>query len=1168
MTAAFAILLRELPRKSARIARLRWKVRPRRLRKDWTVTAGLAGDRLTRVDHYDTKLEAVAAAPRPLNVIVAAKGPAHVGDDPVEHLARRLGLVQRVHMADDVTAAVALTRSVNQAFVVGLVVLMVFLASLTGVGVIARNAVGRAEHAADVRTAAATLVQRANELKSSNPRLAALAALASNRLAPNADSRTAMSNVLAANQLVVSSRQVSKGYVADLAVNDDTMLALDGSGRVTAWQLPTLAPLGELPVHDVDSVAAGGTASFTLRTGRDLHQFQDADGFIPREVSQVHSTLSGRTYGPFNSAYLGAWMMIDSDLHGVVWGGDLEKPYDFDLTDRTELSHEPGHKSVNIVAAMAADSTDFDELPEKVTELSAVDIATSAGQILKLRIWRSDAGEFQVVLDTVMPADDAKPSINSLAEGPRGILVGTDRGILEWDPVSWQTVEFPYAGWSAKVQSLSGNAVLSDHDVGIIDTPQDNRPRGETATVHLDGSSFDALAQLPFDANKYLVAREDGTVLLLNADNSRFGPPPYPGSNLVQFTSDGYLLRTDQDTQHTGSISTQAVPPKAADEEDPGERSYELPATNGAYPYINGADGSADWIVASGRQADGRGKVWVWRRAGTDVERVLDFGQGEKGAEPIPDIVSDVFLLPTQRELVAHNPGMGQVRFWSTSDWSPITTVQLAKPKDYDEASIRMLTAARDGTTIAVKDSAHSVTIIDAVAHVTKSRLTGTAATIVKIGLSPDGRLLAVTSDDNSLTLYDVTGAKPAKVATRTFDGLVSVANFSADGATLAIAVPEQSAVRTLDAKTLEDVTPAWPTPKGSLLVTLGSSPKSDFLAVGTMEHSGTNPVQGPVYVINTSTLSWSKQLCGLSGGPLTASDWDQLVDTNLARPAVCTGHAQAEPTTKPVASAKDEGLTLEGLMAGARAPAMCNHAAGTMINGVLPYDGLPGGVGLAQTAFGDLNDDGVDDAAAVINCTAGGVAWPPAFVAYLSDPDGKPALVGSIGSASSELLGSLSSERPVAQAIDIRDGQVVVDYIATTDHDPACCGSLPVQARLAVEAGHLAVVSSTLQHDVSAVNQELNDQSMLFDGDEPLAPAEVTAAIEDLRDSTTGSLSTGTCYAADEVPADLGSFPRLPNRRYCTVLVQGQKKPALTLELEKTRSGLYKIVRVVAPED
>ena len=76
--------------------------------------------------------------------------------------------------------------------------------------------------------------------------------------------------------------------------------------------------------------------------------------------------------------------------------------------------------------------------------------------------------------------------------------------------------------------------------------------------------------------------------------------------------------------------------------------------------------------------------------------------------------------------------------------------------------------------------------------------------------------------------------------------------------------------------------------------------------------------------------------------------------------------------------------------------PSLCEHPAGTLVDGSLP--GIPEqqgyvellarhGASASTLVFGDLTDDGVVDTAAVFGCSQGGVNWPVYLVLYTPGP-------------------------------------------------------------------------------------------------------------------------------------------------------------------------------------
>jgi hypothetical protein len=101
------------------------------------------------------------------------------------------------------------------------------------------------------------------------------------------------------------------------------------------------------------------------------------------------------------------------------------------------------------------------------------------------------------------------------------------------------------------------------------------------------------------------------------------------------------------------------------------------------------------------------------------------------------------------------------------------------------------------------------------------------------------------------------------------------------------------------------------------------------------------------------------------------------------------------EPTSATTSSAPAEPIRAEDLLT-AKIPALCQHDEGHLVDGQLPGLGHNEGYAAISTGlttdeyssgippvFVDLTRDGVDDAVAVLSCSAGGVSWPDTILFY-----------------------------------------------------------------------------------------------------------------------------------------------------------------------------------------
>jgi Immunoglobulin-like domain of bacterial spore germination len=101
--------------------------------------------------------------------------------------------------------------------------------------------------------------------------------------------------------------------------------------------------------------------------------------------------------------------------------------------------------------------------------------------------------------------------------------------------------------------------------------------------------------------------------------------------------------------------------------------------------------------------------------------------------------------------------------------------------------------------------------------------------------------------------------------------------------------------------------------------------------------------------------------------------------------------------------------------------------------------------------AFGDLNEDGVNDAAIVLAENFGGTGVFVSVNAVLND-GGQPRHAAS----------SMIDDRPQIGNLDIRDGEIVLDAVVHAFDDPACCPELSVTRSFKLSGTSLTLVRAT----------------------------------------------------------------------------------------------------------
>jgi hypothetical protein len=130
--------------------------------------------------------------------------------------------------------------------------------------------------------------------------------------------------------------------------------------------------------------------------------------------------------------------------------------------------------------------------------------------------------------------------------------------------------------------------------------------------------------------------------------------------------------------------------------------------------------------------------------------------------------------------------------------------------------------------------------------------------------------------------------------------------------------------------------------------------------------------------------------------------------------------------------------------------PAACDHQAGVLTNG--HQTGIPAGHGDMQLSwasdpsrrnsdlvFGDLSGDGRTDAATVLACNAGGVAWPDIVALYGPGP----ALLGSVSLTDVRIPNSEPGENARVERLQIKNGKVEATWTTQQHGDPAAISTI-----------------------------------------------------------------------------------------------------------------------------
>jgi len=177
-----------------------------------------------------------------------------------------------------------------------------------------------------------------------------------------------------------------------------------------------------------------------------------------------------------------------------------------------------------------------------------------------------------------------------------------------------------------------------------------------------------------------------------------------------------------------------------------------------------------------------------------------------------------------------------------------------------------------------------------------------------------------------------------------------------------------------------------------------------------------------------------------------------------------------------------------------------------------------------SQMAFGDLNGDGVGDAAVLLAENYGGSGTFVSLLAMLDQKD-QPVQAGS----------ALIDDRPNINSLSIQNGQILLDVMVHGPNDPRCCAAQPTRQTFHYESGKLVITA------FSSATPDGNERVIAIthplDGDQfkSSAPLTVTGTVTiapfennlvySIFDSNGDQVSTGSLLVQASQPGGAGSF-------------------------------------------
>jgi WD40 repeat protein len=801
------------------------------------------------------------------------------------------GLTVSIKPAIDASTAVRVTRTHANPkfrFTVVAIVAAALVATISGASIV------NARSQARVETLASRLATQAVTLSNSDPRRAALFALASAQLIPSTEASDAMFAVAQNNAYVVASRVVSPGRVKDIAVGQSTVLVSDSTASVKVLTWPELTSIGELQLDHPRAglVARGLQDEFAVADGSELKLYAGAAGKVPVLADSVTLPFGAddQVLGLYPDSR-GGVLVLSTSLKGLYWSPVTRESVTFDLhNDAWLVGHSGAIAHATAASGFGPTVGSGDRVATNAAPGDRFVLATNLGQVLALHLDLSAAGDawrskpVSVWLEELSGTERSVQgsTVLSLGWADSHLLVGTDAGIHAWDLDANQQTAFPYGGVNQRVDTIVGTrnfgpaAVITPSGLSIVTEKRVTDLNNRTAAA---ATRYPVVAAAAAGGQRWAAGRSNGVVTAISFGNRPFGEGTIPSDAAAKgIASDGTLLLSVGGTQRASSVGRFRL---TGTGESTSIENYPVGDALTELPFLNGVAGSADLVVAGGLRRGIGGVVLVWTTADAPP-RVLDFTTpNSTGA--VADIVASVAYDEKDGIIAAYNVAQGAVAMWSTSTWHQLRVVPLHNESSAPTGGeTSMMSVSRDATRLAISVSGTTTVLQTATGGVVGSFDSGDGFA----SISPDGTRLAVL-DNDGVTFRDLDGAVRGRVP---FTSRPDSTAWSPDGTILAVGSRASGQVSFIDTTTHQLRGLPWRNPSEQIPLDLVWSLDGSMLLVSDGSFATDHFIPNGIDVLRPTSTTWATQLCALAPDPLTEQEWTDVGGAGLPVPDPCSG--------------------------------------------------------------------------------------------------------------------------------------------------------------------------------------------------------------------------------------------------------------------------------------
>jgi WD40 repeat protein len=891
---AFVVALDELHERSRR----RGALRLRRLNRGCAVTASLTGsDRLSAVAGLENKLR--AAQRNGVRVIAGAANQSE--REEVTKTARAIDGVEVECVANVAQALRAARRQIERPVRYAAAALVAGLIAAGAIAVPLILESNAQAEAAEQRGIATAVASESVSLGHSNPRLAALLALASQKIAPGPSADEALIGVAQTDEFVSRLIPASGGQLNTVVASGERLFSAGEDGKLSVWNT-NLQRVGVVPTGRVIETLAADERAPVIASTAENAPILLWDVHDPRHPAAWVLPSSARNNGAYLQFNQEGTRLFALAADGSVTAWDVPSRrylFSYNLASLGVPLLRPNGRTLKIVAANTDPS-----IPSGATAHDTrVLLATNGREVLSVDLDRREASE--LLSGSAIPGE-----VSSLAgerNGDEFLAVGTTAGVLLWDRSTFQRTAFPFGGISEPVNDV---AWTSDGELAIstgqgVALAENLVGAAATTTSHGNSAAPDSRPQggatgaLAIWQGKIIGAQEDGNMAVFDPERSHLTLPQAAGSDVLAFDPRGDLLLADAagDSSHLSDLylihPSVTVGHGATGESEDGEpypriRTFSPP--NSWWPsnntfYANDAVLAGGLVVAGGQDPFNTASVMAWNANTGKPLAYIRIPGGE------PHLVTQVAVIPDKHLMLADSLS-GQLGVWSTRTWNLLGNVYVGPNGGFSvnaSGSAALVTgfSSAHETEKPVQDTHGDFIVIDLRTLKAVRRVAHGA--VVHAVYSPDGQSIATVSADRKLRFYSpqtlrplseaipLGGDYPIDVAWRGDSRRVAVTTF--EGRTFVI-----------DVRGRDFAVPPLVDPNGDQSIAVAWDPVASILAVTSRIEANSDSYNGKTNFWDLDRASWDVAMCDVAGSNLTTGEWQSYIGHGEPFRRLCPG--------------------------------------------------------------------------------------------------------------------------------------------------------------------------------------------------------------------------------------------------------------------------------------